>query len=70
MADNINHPSHYADGRQYEPIKVIKDWDLNFNLGNTVKYISRAGRKDDIIQDLEKAKFYLEAEIEWLKGQR
>lgn len=46
---NVNHPSHYAEGREYEPIDVILDWDLGFNLGNTVKYISRAGRKDDII---------------------
>lgn len=46
---NVNHPSHYAEGRKYEPIDVIEDWELGFNLGNTVKYISRAGRKDDII---------------------
>lgn len=69
MSNNkmVNHPNHYADGRKYEPIDVIHDWELNFNLGNTVKYISRAGRKDDIVQDLEKAKFYLEAEIEYIK---
>lgn len=47
--DAVNHPSHYAEGREYEPIDVILDWGLGFNLGNTVKYISRAGRKDDII---------------------
>ena len=72
MSDNkmVNHPSHYADGRKYEPIDVIHDWELNFNLGNTVKYISRAGRKDDIVQDLEKAKFYLDAEIEYIKKER
>jgi hypothetical protein len=46
---NVNHPSHYAEGRKYEPIDVIEDWELGFNLGNTVKYISRAGRKDDIV---------------------
>ena len=67
--DNVNKPSHYIEGRKYEPIKVIKDWGLNFNLGNTVKYISRAGRKDvtKTIEDLEKARFYLNAEIEYLK---
>ena len=61
---NVNHPSHYAEGRKYEPIDVIEDWELGFNLGNTVKYISRAGRKDNIIQDLEKAAWYLNREIE------
>lgn len=70
MNDVINNPSHYCEGRKYEPIKVIKDWDLNFNLGNTVKYISRAGRKDDIIQDLKKAEFYLSAEIAYLEEKR
>src|SRR5699024_5493535 len=50
----INHPSHYNQGK-FEAIDVIEDWKLNFNLGNTVKYISRAGHKDNIIQDLKKA---------------
>lgn len=61
--DNITHPAHYCAGRLYEPIAVINDWDLNFNLGNTVKYISRAGRKVDAIEDLKKARFYLDYEI-------
>jgi len=39
---------------KYEAIDVIEDWNLNFNLGNAVKYISRAGHKDDIVQDLKK----------------
>lgn len=66
---NINHPSHYADGRKYEPIDVIADWNLNFNLGNAVKYISRAGRKDSdkLIEDLKKARFYLDYEINRLE---
>ena len=54
--DIINAPNHYCEGREYQPIDVISDWGLNFNLGNTVKYISRAGRKDDIVQDLKKGK--------------
>lgn len=66
----VTHPSHYCDGRKYEPRKVIRDWGLNFNLGNAVKYISRAGRKDDIIQDLNKAKQYIEFEIEALEKER
>lgn len=61
---NIEHPSHYAEGRKYEPIDVINDWKLNFNLGNTIKYISRAGRKGSVIEDLRKAKYYLDYEIE------
>lgn len=66
--DNVNHPKHYTEGRKYETIDVIEDWNLGFNLGNTVKYISRAGRKDDIVQDLEKARFYLDREIQRLKA--
>ena len=66
--DIINNPSHYCEGRTYEPIAVIKDWGLNFNLGNIVKYISRAGRKDNILQDLKKAKFYLDWEIKYLES--
>ena len=65
--DVVNNPSHYCEGRKYEPIKVIKDWDLNFNLGNTVKYISRAGRKIDALEDLKKARFYLDWEINYLE---
>ena len=41
----INHPSHYGGDTTYEAIKVIHAWKLNFNLGNVVKYISRAGQK-------------------------
>ena len=53
--DIVKHPSHYCYGK-YEPKDVIRDWGLNFNLGSAVKYIARAGRKDDIIQDLKKAR--------------
>lgn len=70
MENNAIRPNHYCDGREYEPKDVIRDWNLNFNLGNTVKYIARAGKKDDIIQDLNKAKQYLEFEIEYLQKQR
>ncbi len=67
--DPIQHPSHYTEGRQYEPRKVIRDWGLNFNLGSAVKYLSRAGRKDDILQDLKKAKQFIEFEIEAIEEQ-
>ena len=43
----IEHPAHYCEGRKYEPKDVIRDWELNFNLGNAVKYVSRAGRKEN-----------------------
>lgn len=64
----VDHPSHYGGkDNPYEAIKVIEAWNLGFNLGNTVKYISRAGKKDALVQDLEKAKWYLEREIANLK---
>lgn len=65
--DIISRPAHYVENRKYEPKDVIRDWGLNFNLGSAVKYISRAGRKEDAIQDLNKAKTFLEFEIEALK---
>lgn len=66
----ISRPLHYVDGRKYEPKDVIRDWNLNFNLGSAVKYISRAGRKDDIIQDLKKAKQFIDFEIEALEEEQ
>lgn len=67
MTDKINHPDHYAKGRKHEPIDVIEDWELGFRLGNAVKYISRAGRKDGLIEDLKKAIWYIEREIQYLE---
>ena len=68
MTDNVNHPSHYTDGK-IEVINFIEDKGLNFHRGNAVKYISRAGKKDSAkeIEDLEKAVWYLQREIEKLK---
>ena len=68
--DPINNPSHYAEGRQFEPIDVIEDWKLNYRMGNVLKYVSRAGRKQDAIEDLKKAVWYLQREIEVLEGAR
>ena len=61
----VNHPSHYAGEKNpYEEIKVIEAWDLNFSLGNVLKYMSRAGKKSDsILEDLKKAAWYLNREI-------
>lgn len=61
--EKVKHPNHYVEGRRYEPIDVIDDWNLNFCLGNSVKYISRIGRKDNDIEDIQKAIFYLEYEL-------
>lgn len=62
---NINNPKHYNNG-SIEAITVIEDWKLNFNLGNVIKYISRAGKKDPSKEkeDLEKALWYLKREID------
>ncbi len=68
--ETINHPQHYGGDTTYEAIKVIEAWQLDFCLGNTVKYISRAGKKDPVkeLEDLEKAKWYLERRIIQLKS--
>ena len=68
--DSVNHPSHYCEGRKFEPIEVINDWQLSYNLGNTVKYISRAGRKVDAVEDLKKAAWYLNYEIQKLEQEQ
>ena len=66
---NIDHPSYY-NPNGIEAIAVIEDWNLDFCLGNAVKYICRAGKKsDDAIEDLEKARWYLNRKIEQL-GQK
>ena len=60
----INHPPHYADGK-IEVIDFIEDKNLNFNLGNVIKYVARAGKKDKSkeLEDLKKALWYLQREI-------
>ncbi len=67
--DLIHNPAHYCYS-EYEPKDVIRAWGLNFNLGNVIKYVVRAGRKDDILQELNKAKQYLEFEIEAIEKER
>ena len=61
----VNNPKHYGGDTTYEAIKVIEAWELNFHLGNVVKYISRAGKKDltKTKEDLLKAKWYLDRYI-------
>ena len=67
--EKVYHPDHYGGkDNLYEAIKVIEAWNLDFNLGNVVKYISRAGKKDKDaeLQDLEKALWYLQRSIDKL----
>lgn len=64
--EQVEHPNHYGgENDPFETIKVINAWNLNFNLGNAVKYISRAGKKDPKkhVEDLKKARFYIDYEI-------
>jgi hypothetical protein len=68
----VNHPQHYGGVENtYEVIKVIEALEMDFHLGNTFKYIARAGKKgtDKEIQDLEKAMWYLQRKIDLLKNQ-
>lgn len=67
--DPVNHPSHYTSGK-IEVLDAIIDWKLDFARGNVVKYVARAGKKDDELQDLEKAAFYLARAIKELKEKR
>ena len=60
--DPVNQPLHYKTGG-IETIDFIEAKDLNYRLGNVVKYVSRAGKKGDPIEDLEKALWYLQREI-------
>jgi len=62
MPDPVNHPAHYTQGG-IETIDFIEAKNLNYNLGNAVKYITRADHKGNRLQDLQKAKWYLEREI-------
>jgi hypothetical protein len=69
--DMVNHPPHYTDGK-IEVIDFIEDKQLGFCLGNAMKYISRAGKKnpEKTIEDLEKARWYLDRQITTLKNSR
>ena len=64
---NVSHPSHYNQG--IEAIDIIESWDLNFSLGNAIKYILRSPYKGKQIEDLEKARWYIDREINRLKDE-
>lgn len=59
----MNKPYYGGEDNPYEAIKVIEAWELGFALGNVLKYISRAGKKGDALEDLDKAVWYLQHEI-------
>jgi hypothetical protein len=62
--DMVDHPKHYNQGN-IEVIDVIEDWNLDFKLGNAIKYIARAGKKNnEVKQDLEKAIWYIKRFID------
>jgi hypothetical protein len=62
--EKVNHPAHYGGAANpYEAILVVEAWQLDFCLGNVIKYISRAGKKGDALEDLKKARWYLDREI-------
>lgn len=65
MTEKVNHPAHYGGQNAMEVINIIEHYDLNFNLGNVIKYILRAGKKNQETykEDLEKAVWYLKREI-------
>jgi len=66
MKEKIDHPDHYNEGK-FEAIDVIFDWGLDFCLGNVVKYISRHKHKNASLEDLKKARWYLDYAIENLE---
>ena len=67
----VDHPKHYRSSSGHEAIDVIESWELGFNLGNALKYISRCGLKEcgnieKEIEDLEKAKWYIERQLKFI----
>jgi hypothetical protein len=65
MSNSINNPAHYGGAdNPYEAIKVIEAWGANFCIGNVLKYLSRAGKKGSALEDLKKARWYLDREIQ------
>ena len=69
--DVVNHPSHYADGWSNGAEVIDITEHLNFNRGNAVKYLSRAGKKggaEKELEDLQKALWYVRREVERLGG--
>jgi len=69
MRDPVNHPSHYCTGK-IEVIEFIEDQGLGFHLGNALKYICRARHKGNYLQDLEKARWFINRAIDLEQGKQ
>lgn len=73
MSNAVDHPPHYGGAENvYETIKVLRAWMTpeqytGFLLGNAIKYLSRAGKKGSLVQDLEKARWYVTEYVNTLK---
>lgn len=67
--DTVNHPAHYGGDTTYEAIKVINAWGLGFELGSALKYLCRAEHKGAPIEDLKKAVWYIQHEIDRREAQ-
>lgn len=65
--DLVNHPPHYTFGA-IEVLDAIEDWDLDFHEAQVVKYVARALHKGERVQDLKKARFYLDRKIKLLES--
>lgn len=65
--ETVNHPAHYGGDTTYEAIKVIEAWKLGFHLGNVVKYICRSPHSGTQLEDLKKARWYLDRKIQNLE---
>ena len=70
MIDVVNHPPHYKSDSGIESIDVIEAFNLNFCLGNTIKYVLRHQKKGKPLEDLKKARWYLDREINKLEEKR
>lgn len=68
MSERVNHPSYYGGDVKYETIKLVVNWDFGFCVGNTLKYIMRAPNKDNYIEDMKKARWYLDYAIKTNEG--
>jgi hypothetical protein len=64
--DKVNHPKHYTFGT-IEVIEAIEDWQLEYHIGNVVKYVARAKHKGHELEDLKKAQWYLNRKISQLE---
>lgn len=74
-AERVNHPAHYGGaGNSYEHHLVVRAWGLNYWLGQATKYICRAGKKTPTvagrIEDLKKAAWFIQAEIDYWEAQK